>query len=830
MKTMPLGAIAKMRTYVVVGFLAILALVGASSAFAADPLAVITSDASLEAKAEACRVLAYEGRPDAVPVLAPMLTDEKLSHLARYALEPMPYPEAGAALREALGKTSGRLKAGIISSLAVRKDRQAVPALVDLLGDADAQVAEAAAAALGAIASPESRDALKGALGKAQTPPNVLRAVFDALLDCAEAMQRNGQVGEAREVYDDLLSSSVAPRPVVAAALRGAILTRGGESGVALLVERLRGDDETAFDAALRVAREMAGQEGVTSALATVLPALADSRKIKVLDLFTRDDAVLAGPAALAEAGNGAATVRVAALHALGRMGYSPSLKLMEQLATAEDGPVTEAARQALCYFPGPDGDAVLMGMLGNEKPAVRRLAVDLIAQGGLEDPAPVLLNAAQTDADENVRVAALEGMRPLALMTHMDSLLERLVKAPSVAEVQAAERSLAALCDRQKKIAGGGAAPVAMVDAFDAAFAASQGDAKVAALRLLGATGSRKAFETLQAVAASGEAKMKEAAQLAICEWPTLDALPFVMELAASPSGSPIRMPAMRGAVRLIGQLAEPEQALAQYAAMMERAKDSPDERKLILSGVARVAHPKAFDFALNQLEDPAVKAEAIVAAATIAKAMGANPREDAQFFNGSDLTGWEGDAQFWRFEDGAIVGQSTPDKSLKKNNFIWSVIPVGDFYMVVDVKLEPETGNAGIQFRSIKMEDGRAVGYQADAGKDVWGRLYHEAGRGKLDWNGRADKAVKPGDWNRCEILAVGPAIWIAVNGQLSVSCLDLANDERTGLVAFQLHAGPPMKNSYRPVKLVHNPKLELAGHGPEELIADLTPLKDK
>lgn len=819
-----------MRTYAVVGLVAVLASVVGAKAFAADPLAIITSDASIEAKAEACRVLAYQGRPEAVPVLAPLLTEEKLSHLARYALEPMPYPEAGAALRDALGKTTGRLKAGIISSLAVRKDRQAVPALVTLLGDADAQVAEAAAAALGTIASPESCVALKGALDKTETPSTVRRAVFDAVLDCAEAMKENGQVGDAQGLYDYLLSLENAPSPVAAAALRGAILTRGGEAGVAMLVERLRGDDRRAFQTALRVAREMGGQESVTSALAAVLPGLDDAGKVKVLELFTSDDAVLAGPAALAEAGAGDTAVRVAALHALGRMGYIPSLKLMEQLAVAEDGPVTEAARTALCYFPGPDGDAALMGMLGNETPAVRRLAVELIAQGGLEDAAPVLLKAAEVDADEGVRVAALEGMRPLALMAHMDALIQRLVKAQSPAEVQAAERSLAALCDRQKKIAGGEAAPAAMVDAFNAAYAGSQGDARVAALRLLGATGSPKAFETLQAVAASNEAKMKETAQLAICEWPTLDALPAVLELAATPTGSPIRMPAMRGAVRLVGKMADPEKALDQFAAMMERAKDSAEERKLILSGVAGVAHPKAFDLALGQLEDPAVKAEAVVAAATIAKALGASPKEETGFFNGADLAGWQGDAQYWRFEDGAIVGQSTPEKPLKKNDFIWSAIPVGDFYMVVDVKLEPETGNAGIQFRSVRNEDGRAVGYQADAGKDVWGRLYHEAGRGKLDWNDRADKAVKPGDWNRCEILAIGPAIWIAVNGQLSVSCLDLAKEERTGLVAFQLHAGPPMKNSYRPIKLVHHPKPELAGHGPEELIADLTPLKDK
>ena len=93
-------------------------------------------------------------------------------------------------------------------------------------------------------------------------------------------------------------------------------------------------------------------------------------------------------------------------------------------------------------------------------------------------------------------------------------------------------------------------------------------------------------------------------------------------------------------------------------------------------------------------------------------------------------------------------------------------------------------------------------------------------------LDWNGRAEEAVKPGEWNRFEILAVGPAIWTAINGKLGVACLDLAaKDERTGKFAFQMHAGAPQTHRYRNIKLIHNPKIELGELKADALIPELT-----
>jgi hypothetical protein len=105
-------------------------------------------------KAKACQRLAVVGGRTAVPALAALLPLPKLSHYARYALEPIPGPEADAALREGLGKLKGDLLIGVIHSIGRRKDTEAVQALAKLRHDADRSVAEAAAAALAEIRRP----------------------------------------------------------------------------------------------------------------------------------------------------------------------------------------------------------------------------------------------------------------------------------------------------------------------------------------------------------------------------------------------------------------------------------------------------------------------------------------------------------------------------------------------------------------------------------------------------------------------------------------------------------------------------------------------------
>lgn len=196
---------------------------------------------------------------------------------------------------------------------------------------------------------------------------------------------------------------------------------------------------------------------------------------------------------------------------------------------------------------------------------------------------------------------------------------------------------------------------------------------------------------------------------------------------------------------------------------------------------------------------------------------------------FDGKTLKGWEGKKEFWKVEDGAITGQTTKENPTKGNTFIiWRDGELADFELKCKFKIVG--GNSGIQYRSKEMKDFVVGGYQADidtGGHRYMGILYGEkTGRGiiaergqtmKIGADGKksvADKAfdneaflksLKKEDWNDYTIIAKGNKLQHIINGTKTIDVTD--NDKRQvakGILAFQLHAGPPMKVQFKDVKL--------------------------
>ncbi len=840
-----------MRTILPMLVMTVCLVLGAAAA-PPDPLAVLKSDAPYKGKADACRQLARTGGRDAIPVLAPMLLDAKTSHIARNAMEPMPYPEAGAALRDALAKTEGRLKIGMISSLAIRKDAQAVPAMIQLLDSKDAGVAQEAARALGVIATDAAVDALGRAIGSSDLSAKMMRAVGDALLDVAEARAKSGNRAAAAAMYERIIATK-APVEVKVGAMRGAVLTRDAKEAAALLGRMVSSPDEAVFNGGLRAAQESANADQTAQVLAGALPALGADRKIQVIRLLGQRGGAAAGPALMQVAERGGDAERAAALAALTRLAHEPAIPLLARLAWSAEGQVAKSAKDGLSYFPGEAGDKALQAMLKHEDAKARAAAVEMIGQGGLDKPGALLLGTASKDADEKVRVAALKALGPYAGKAELAGVLKCMLAARNDAEARAAEAIIQDLCGTMRRgagdvvvtkavygdLAGGktadvtkkvqgliangaraveasngnfgdpasgvrkqlrvdyaangearsgtvnegqtlvlGAAcvPVDVTNQFLTALPSAQGESLHALLRILATAGGQKALQAVMRVAQERDGAVRKTAVRALCEWPVSD---------------------------VMGAL----------------AKLPVNDRKVVLGALASAPHRRALRLAIAQTGDAEVRSEAAKAVVAIAAALGSEAKVANAFFNGKDLKGWDGAKKYWSVKDGAIVGGG--GEKIPRNEFVWSKMPVEDFYLVVDVKLTPPSANAGIQFRSRKVDKhGQAQGYQADVGQGWWGKLYHEHGRGLLDKNEHGKDAVKPGDWNRYEILAVGPAIWTAINGTLCTALLDVKG-EASGHIAFQIHGGPPQTVCYRAGKLVHNPKLEIAGKNAQQLL---------
>ena len=206
-----------------------------------------------------------------------------------------------------------------------------------------------------------------------------------------------------------------------------------------------------------------------------------------------------------------------------------------------------------------------------------------------------------------------------------------------------------------------------------------------------------------------------------------------------------------------------------------------------------------------------------------------------EQSLFNGKDLEGWDGNPIHWSVEDGAIVGVNTKENPTKGNTFlIWKGGNLKDFDLTLECKID--SGNSGIQYRSFikpgEHDGWRIGGYQADfeSGDKYSGICYGEAFRGilcmrgdrttlsrdqsgkliksveKIGETGKLGLSVKKKDWNTYRIVADGYRFEHYINGEKMCELIDEDEKERRaeGLLAFQVHAGPPMKVYFKNIVL--------------------------
>lgn len=200
---------------------------------------------------------------------------------------------------------------------------------------------------------------------------------------------------------------------------------------------------------------------------------------------------------------------------------------------------------------------------------------------------------------------------------------------------------------------------------------------------------------------------------------------------------------------------------------------------------------------------------------------------------FNGKDLTGWQGNPAFWSVQDGAITGHTTKENPTKGNTFlIYTNGNVDDFELRLSYRIVG--GNSGIQYRSKVTDQKNFVvgGYQADidSGTTYSGILYEERGRGILAKRGQKvkileaqgktqidevgslgssdeiQKKIRNEQWNDYVVIAKGNHLQHFINGTQTVDVIDEQKSKlaRSGILALQLHAGPPMTVQFKDIRI--------------------------
>jgi HEAT repeat protein len=572
---------------------------------------ILESNAPPQDKAIPCKQLAIYGSKDAVPALAALLPNADLSSWARIALEAIPGPEAGAALRDAMGKVKGRLLIGVINSIGVRKDADSAEAMIARLSDSDADVASAAAVALGHIGGDAAAKALAPLLGNA--PDKVRPFVAEGCILVAERNLADGKSAEAIKLYDAVRQANV-PKQKMLEGTRGAILARGAD-GFGLLAEQLKSDDQARVGIGLRTARELSGKQ-VTESLAGLLGQLpAERQPMLLLAIADRsDEAVL--PAIVNAAKGGPKPVRMAAVRAMDRFGGVVCVPALLDAAGGEDVGLAEAAKTTLSRLSGGEVDADLLARMPQAKGKMRQAVFELAAMRRI-DGAMAAVTAGLEDADEGIRGAAVQALGVIGTEQQVAGLVKVLEKTQNAGERSNIEKSLVAI---------GGRSGVKCLPNLMPLMKSGGADLRMIGLHTMATIGGPDALAAVKAAVDDKEEPVQDEAVRVLSTWPNnwsedSGAAEVLATLAKSGKKMNHQVLGLRGYLQYLQgnkKLGADEKA-TKVSDLMPQIK-RPEEKRLAIAVLGGVATARSLELLTATAADSAVAEDAYSAIAGLA------------------------------------------------------------------------------------------------------------------------------------------------------------------------------------------------------------------
>jgi HEAT repeat protein len=580
-------------------------------------IAVLQSDAGLFEKARACQQLGEIGDKEAVPALAALLGDAHLSAYARSGLEGIPDPSAAEVLLAAAGALKGNLRAGVINSLGVLRVSKATALLMSLAANPESGVAKEALLALGRIATEEASQFLRRTLadGTEALRPDTAAACLLA----AEKQLADGRMDAAAVLYDAVRTAKV-PAPCRAAATRGAILARKS-AGPAFLIEQLRSDERVIRDVALMTIREMPGDSlaaALNAELEKAKPELQTQLLIALADCHNPQSST----AVKSKVASDDPVVRKTALVVLGQIGGPADAGVfLQAVMNNRNDAETGIALSNLGRMEGADVDHQIMQALSSGSEAATRIRlIRLVGARGMTNATAELFKQA-ADPDAKVRVAAIEALKAVAGPGELPALIAYTRSCADETVRETAEAAIVSLCLKS-------ANPQAEAEMvlIELERATKPAERKIW-LSILASLGCAKALPILKADLGNANDEVAANAIAQLGRWPDptpIEALLVVVESGPDPAQ---HKHALDAAIHLATVAADehqrPNDVIVEWLRRADKAAQTVEARRLILSALGRLSSMESFRLLARHLEDAGLENEAAIAIIQIAPAL---------------------------------------------------------------------------------------------------------------------------------------------------------------------------------------------------------------
>ncbi len=577
-------------------------------------VSALAGEGTVEGKRYACRLLGVIGADASVAALSRALDNADLFDTALMALSTVPGDIATATLVSQLQKSEPQQAPAIIAALGSRGAASLAAPLLQYLSSEDIETATAAAQALAHLASPDACLMLVGAVGQLAAPEQRL-PFADACLRCAALFAETGHETNAMTVVDNLRDKAY-PTHIRIAALT-LQMNLAPEKARALLFEALDDPDPRMVMDALALTRRFQDPQ-VTAALTALLEAASPERKVAILNILAERGDVSALPAALRLTDHEDADLRIAALQAAGTLGNADLTGFLLERATSGRMAEQRVAREVLARLTDPETSQRLLSVAeGDSDESLRTRAISLLAERRAMETAPALMALAAEGASA-VRAEAVRALRTLAAPEMLPALIA-LVGAPEPTAIsEPLPQTIAQAATRLPGTDDRAAAVVAALGNADSA------EARIILLDTLGLIGGDSAFTAVCSALDMPDIETRRAAVSALARFQKPEALDVLRRLATQESDDTLRSRAYTAWLALIRNA--PSLSLNALMPHLEAAlanAHSPADKRDFLATASLLPSPAALRMIESLLDDEAVAAEALRAAAQVSVAL---------------------------------------------------------------------------------------------------------------------------------------------------------------------------------------------------------------